>query len=351
MVSAVPPRVPAPLELLSVEQLLALRPADWLVTGLLPKSSFAVLYGASGTFKTFIALDLALSVAAGLEWHGKAVSRGSVVYVAAEGGASIQKRVQAWMCEYPSAHLDTANFVNSPVNLFDPSPDALLPLLTALDQALLKPALIVFDTFARCFVGGEENSAQDVGIAVHNVGRLIEATEATVLLVHHMGKDPSGGERGSSALRGAADVMLRTEQKAQFSVRLKNDKMKDDEECPHLQLHLEPVTFDLSGERLSSLVVTDSRDAARDRGDGDSEPLSARMAMLLRCWKMTPSDELPLAELLQLTGRAKRTVQAYLREAQDLGLVSKVKPGRYRMLLAGTTALGVVGGEGHHAGS
>jgi large subunit ribosomal protein L18 len=68
---------------------------------------------------------------------------------------------------------------------------------------------VVFDTFATCFVGGEENSAKEVGefiAAIKEFQR--DVGGAAVLIVHHTGRSEQT-ERGSSALRAAADTMLK----------------------------------------------------------------------------------------------------------------------------------------------
>src|SRR5262249_26457754 len=59
--------------------------------------TLATLTAKPGTGKTFVALDLALSVASGREWLDKFdVRRGMVVYVVAEGGGGVGMRLRAW---------------------------------------------------------------------------------------------------------------------------------------------------------------------------------------------------------------------------------------------------------------
>ena len=69
----------------------------------------------------------------------------------------------------------------------------------------------MLDTFARCFVDGEENSAKDVGQSIEAAREIQAEFGAAVLLVHHAkrprNKRDRPDERGSSALRGAADAM------------------------------------------------------------------------------------------------------------------------------------------------
>jgi uncharacterized protein YjhX (UPF0386 family) len=68
------------------------------------------------------------------------------------------------------------------------------------------PVLVILDTLARCMVGGDENSAEDMGLFIHSCDLMRAATGAAVLLVHHTGK--SGGYRGSSVLYGSCDSWI-----------------------------------------------------------------------------------------------------------------------------------------------
>ena len=71
--------------LLSPAELAALPKPNWLIEGVLPEHSFCVLYGEPGCGKTFVALSMALSVAADHSWCGKPTIGGAVLYVTPEG--------------------------------------------------------------------------------------------------------------------------------------------------------------------------------------------------------------------------------------------------------------------------
>lgn len=213
----------------------------WLIEGVIPDGSFAEIHGKPGHGKSFLALDWALSIATGQAWAGREVRQGEVVYVAGEGVPGYTARVRAWKAARGwEGRLAGVQFVAEPVQLH--VEDDVSDFLRRLQQSEAKPVLIVFDTLARCFVGGDENSARAMGMVVAAVDRIREETGAAVLLVHHTtasGRD----ERGSSALRGAADIMA--------SVHLRKDvltvecsKMKDGAEFDSIVFQL--VEFDRS---------------------------------------------------------------------------------------------------------
>src|SRR5215218_8363569 len=85
-----------PLPFMTSAELRALDGPTWLIDGIIPDKGKVMLFGEEGSHKTFIAIDMALCVATGTDYHGRAVERGHVVYVAAEGGAPIAKRLEAW---------------------------------------------------------------------------------------------------------------------------------------------------------------------------------------------------------------------------------------------------------------
>jgi AAA domain len=81
----------------SIDDLQGLPDPLWLVADFVPERSIAMLFGPPGVGKSFVALDLALSVATGRPWHGRATRRGPVVYVFAEGQAGAKKRINGWL--------------------------------------------------------------------------------------------------------------------------------------------------------------------------------------------------------------------------------------------------------------
>ena len=112
--------------------------------------------------KTFFALDLALCVAAGIDFHGRKVKQGPVVYVLGEGRGGLKKRVSAWLQEHQLAREPDAFFVTEAVQFRES--EQVEALLGQIGARSLEPAMVVIDTFARCSVGVTENDATEVGV-------------------------------------------------------------------------------------------------------------------------------------------------------------------------------------------
>ena len=175
---------------LTADELEKLPPPQWLLENRLPEGQ-TWMYGEPGSGKTFIALDWALTVAA---------SGLTVLYFVGEGVTGFARRVASWRTHRTG---DTSGFYAIPQAPHLLNREAIETLRNTVDE--YQPALIVVDTFARAAVGGDENSAKDVGMAIDALDGLWRDYQCSSLVLHHSNKSGSG-ERGSSAIRGAADA-------------------------------------------------------------------------------------------------------------------------------------------------
>jgi hypothetical protein len=180
-----------------------LPPLTPLVDGVAFLPGESVIFSPPKTGKTFVALDLALSVATGVDFMGRPVKQAKVLYIVAEGVGGLGVRVAAWCRHHDRDDIDGVAFLTTPVNLLDEEHVAALLEIAA----ELGAELVVIDTLARCIPGADENSAKDVGRAVAALDRIRDAT-GHVLTVHHAGKDAARGMRGSSALLGGVDTVI-----------------------------------------------------------------------------------------------------------------------------------------------
>lgn len=245
---------------------------DYIIKGLLPCNALASIYGPSGSYKSFLAIDWACRVASGLSWATRKVAQGAVIYVVGEGGIGVARRIRAWeQACYQGQRLTSLFRIDCPV--FPASPESLKEVLEAIAHIQRRCAqpirLIVLDTLARCFGGSDENAARDMGAFIQGCDILKARTGAAVLIIHHSGKDQDKGARGSSAFRAALDV--------EFHVRREHDrhalvlsctKMKDAQEPPRQAYDLRPVALydDEDGEPVSSLVVVDTPGPIQESG-------------------------------------------------------------------------------------
>lgn len=201
-----------PLPILYFDGIEARFDAHDFVEDLLTEGGSAVIYGESNAGKTFWATDLALHVAAGRPWNGRHVEQGAVVYCVLEGGIGFHNRVAAWRRHhgFEDARLPFAA-IPSNLNLLDPDADTprLIAAVRDVASALEMPVkLVVIDTLARAFAGGNENASEDMGALVQNMDAVRAATGSAFMFIHHSGKDRAKGARGHSSLRAAIDTEI-----------------------------------------------------------------------------------------------------------------------------------------------
>jgi hypothetical protein len=300
----------------------------WLVDDLLLEGSLSVIYGRPGAGKTFLALDMALSIATGQRWLDHDTMPGAVVYVVADPNPGLKQRVAAWAeargVEVPE-HL---RFVNKAVQLHNAR--EVTQFLEALQTEIGQPiALVVFDTMARCFVGGEENSAKDMGKLVDGADRIRRKLGAAVLLVHHTTKD-GWDYRGSSALLGAADTMIRVIATRDMVITISCEKQKD-------AGPFKPMTARLT-DAYGSCVV----EPAADDGLTSKE---------LRCLKaladLNEGQGVRWGEWKDATyeavGVGERTFDRYRKKLHQARLVHE-EDGRYSLTSQGEAACGLQAG-------
>lgn len=180
---------------------------QWLVKDFLPQGAMAALYGKPGSYKSFVAMYLAAMVADGRDCFMRSTVPGRVVYVMGEGRAGAFKRTRAIERFHGFTAPPRVTFLRSALDLRGSMEDA-AALIAAIRETGDPPILLVVDTLARNFGGGNENSSEDMGAFINTIGYLQDSLNCAVLIVHHSGKDDAKGMRGHSSLFGAVDTEL-----------------------------------------------------------------------------------------------------------------------------------------------
>lgn len=231
---------------------------QWLIESVMERDSLAVLWGASGSGKSFVALDMALCIATGTRWLEKyPTTQGPVFYAAAEGGRGMRRRGRAWAKRHGFASIPDMYFYPAAPLIRDPK--FLEEFLKMVKKT--NPALVVIDTLARSFTG-DENSAADMNEWIKAAVRIQNETGACVLIIHHTAKALKKGskptERGSGALRGALDTSIYVSRDEMGQVLIQNPKQKDGPEFEDITVGLEEVVLReaMDGKpKMTSLVV------------------------------------------------------------------------------------------------
>jgi hypothetical protein len=244
--------------IMSLATSIVLQPGGWRIKNVLPDRGLAVLFGASGSGKTFIAIDMAYAIARGVAWRGNRTQKGRVLIVAAEGSRGMSKRLKAYADYYDldPNEVDIGLLVVPPNFLLSQDVTDLAGAIAASGGA----DVIIVDTMAQVTPGGNENSSEDVGLALGNARALEDATEALIVMVDHSGKDASKGVRGWSGKRAAADAELEALKYENGARELRITKMKDGDDGLKWGFRLEMVVVgtDADGDAITSCVAVEA---------------------------------------------------------------------------------------------
>ena len=310
--------------LLSISQLRVITAnVRWLVKNLIPSSSLGMLFGASGTFKSFIGLSLGLHIAHAMSWAKRKTNAGRVVFVAAEGGAGIYRRVAAWHQALQLPETDNFSICITPLLLT--LEQQIVQLRDAIKALPTPPVLIVVDTMSATFAG-DENAATDIADYLRMLNTHLRAEfNCTVLVIHHTGHSASERPRGSSAIIAGLDFVLgcfRPNPDAN-SALLEVVKQKDGDKlaAQHFELERQVLGKDEDGDEISSLVAhhQDLLDMIRAAA-GKLAPVEQKIIAMMEPGLVVSEDE--IAE--ELRGIVKDT-SIYTTRRRAVAKLSELK--------------------------
>ena len=231
--------------LYTVDELGQFAPVTWLIDKHLAVGELSVLFGKGGTYKSFLALD----------WACRLAHQGHpVVYIVAEGASGMRARIHAW--KQANRVDDLPRLYLMPSNVSMHGPKYVESWIAAMRTQLAErtPDLVVVDTLARNFVGGNEKDPQDMGLFVDGCEQIRLELETAVLVLHHTTKD-GDTERGTESLRNASFAMFKMTQTGGSgrSVKVECDRMKDAEQPEATILHPRLVLLPELGEGAAAL--------------------------------------------------------------------------------------------------
>ncbi len=265
---------------------------DWIVDDLIPEQAVGMIFGASGTFKSFIAIDLCCHMANGMDFIGKETRKAPVLYLASEGGAGIYRRIQAWHKHHGLPISDDIWLVTTPLILT--VKEQLEALVAAMHRMKVKPALVVIDTLSQTFAG-DENSSNDIASYIRAINTDVRAQfGCSAIIIHHTGHNASDRPRGSSAMMANLDFLLgvfKPDPEAP-TARVTVAKQKDGDRLEDMYFTMEPMPLGVNkkGKPASSLVST-YNDALRAAG-GKTSKYDIVLMNLLESGKIVSEDDM-----------------------------------------------------------
>ena len=245
-----------------------IKPPVWLIENYIEEHTLSCLFGASGTGKSFLTIDMACCIAIGKDYHGHKVKQGAVFYIAGEGQHGLSKRFKAWEIHNQTSLKDAPLYISKvAANLNDEQyvQEVMRAIQEIYEDRKVKPVLIVVDTLARNFGDGDENSTKDMTKYISNLDVLKNNWGAACLTVHHSGLQDANRGRGSGALKAAMDHEYCAHKNGKI-IELQCKKSKDSEEPPTLEFKLQFVPI------IHAYGNIPLRGAALSLQDGNSKP-------------------------------------------------------------------------------
>ena len=305
-------------------------PIRWQVKRWLQSQALIMVHGPSGGGKTFVVLDMVLSVASkGVvsEWFDNKVSPGTVVYLAGEGHHGLRGRVAAWkqhkavsgLDMWLSRHgldLNTAQGYQKTVDAIRGLPNM--------------PEIIVVDTLHR-FLDGDENSAQDAKTMLDACAALINEFNCSVILVHHTGVNAEAQHRarGSSAWRGALDIEISVIPGETIEINQRKSKDAEEAESVFVELQSVPIKgwLDEDGEQVTSAVLMAGIEPVKDKKDS---PIDKHRKTFENAWWSAGAEDIDgelylarkdLKAKLEKDGVKARTIENALNSSYQKNLI------------------------------
>ena len=240
--------------LLTIKNLQQMPPMKWLVKKLLPEKGLACVFGPSGSSKSFLCLDLALSIASQPNWFDLKVKNVPVLYIALEGVSGIGRRLDAWI-KYK--RIIPKYFFTIIENFNLSQKKDVQKLQDSIQKINFQKGLIIIDTFSQASPGMDENSVQDMTLLLSHLKQIQEHSQSLVLIVAHSGKDASRGLRGSSCIRAAMDTVLEVSSISETNKQWTVEKSKDSQDGGVYKYQLKEMILGLDedNQQITSCVV------------------------------------------------------------------------------------------------
>jgi predicted transcriptional regulator len=298
----------------SLESLMTKQFSDdiWLVDGLIPVDGITIISALPGSFKTWILLDMAQSVASGTDLFGKLETKqGGVLIIDEENGERLlQQRLKKLGVDHelPIYFLSDADFRLNEDTVFE--------VIEYCDLYDIK--LVTFDSLVRIH-DANENDAKEMA-SVFRAMREITKRGITVVIAHHNRKpsgnssNPSHEMRGSSDILAALDCHLALARIDHKSLLLTQTKVRLAEELPALELQV------VSDEEKLELVYMGSLEPREDKRE------IARTVILAVLDAHEPGlNQRQLLDTLKRMHTAinARTLRSILEKMQEEGIIIK----------------------------
>jgi len=263
--------------------------STYIIKNWIAENSISVVYGPSNVGKSFFCMSLAYYIAAGEEWINNKVKRGSVLYLATEGGRAFENRLYALHEKHGFNDVSLA-VRPSPINLYDADEDIakVEAIMAEIGKRMEPVRVLVIDTLARATAGQmDENNNSEMSKLIAGLDAIRERTGVHIMLVHHSGKDASKGARGASALRAACDTEIELSFDEETRVRTaRATKQRDMETGAEINFVLQIVELgqDADGDQVTTCIIREATREEMEEVHNDARPQGQNQKRFKKCF-------------------------------------------------------------------
>ena len=287
--------------------------AHWLIEELWMDQAVGILGGEPKSYKSYLALDIAVSVASGRPClrHYPVCQPGPVLLFPAEDSLNVVRQRLEGICAAADTPLETLplQVITAPSLRLDWARDR---QRLALTLQILKPRLLILDPLIRLHQV-EENEASQIAPLLSGLRQLQRRFQLAVLVVHHTKKQahclrPGQALRGSSELHGWGDSNLYLRRKAdQLLLYTEHRAAASQEDIP--------LRLTASGSALALRMISPEA----------STPPPAKPSAQQRVWEALAGLDRPvsLKQLRKLCGMRTTTLCHCLAQMSQQGLVNR----------------------------
>lgn len=296
---------------------------SWLIDQLWSDQAVGILGGEPKCCKSYLALDIAVSVAGGVSClrHYEVPSRGPVLLFPAEDSLTVVRQRLEGIARAASLSLDSLpiDVITQPVLRLDCANDCQRLADTV---AALRPRLLILDPLIRLH-RVDENDAGQIAALLSFLRQLQRDFQLAVLVVHHARKD-AGSSRPGQALRGSSELHGWGDSNLYMRRRADTLTLSTEHRAAPSQNHI-PLELTQSGS-TASLTVLSSHDSSA------SIPQSAPSASQRVCSTLAQLDQpIALKDLRQRCQMRTETLCSVLQDLCARGLVRRDDRGGYQL--------------------
>jgi len=170
---------------------------EWIVDGIIPRSSVTLIAGEPGSYKSWLALALLRAVTTGGRFLNRESKRADVLYLDRENPvAVVRERLAILGIESLGSSRIWGGWL--------PDSPPLIGDVRLVQMARERRPVLIIDSFIR-FHSADENSASDMAPVMNDL-RILANEGATIVALHHKSKTEGSNYRGSSDIAGGVDT-------------------------------------------------------------------------------------------------------------------------------------------------